>query len=94
MSKLTPVNYKEYPEYMFAMITAFLPSNEGDDLRKVAGSVGFSSRDKDGNTYRNGLLHSYDDKHAITNSDGSKEWWLEGRFVKMNDSDDSSDYNC
>ena len=32
------INYKEYPEYMFAVIAAFLPAKEGDDLRKVAGN--------------------------------------------------------
>ena len=35
MSSQIKLNYKDYPEYMFA---AFLPVNEGDDLRRVAGS--------------------------------------------------------
>ena len=35
------VNYKDYPEYMFAMIAAYLPKNKGNDLRRVAGSVIF-----------------------------------------------------
>lgn len=57
------INYKEYPEFMFAIIASFLPKDEGDYLRKVAGKVIFKY-EKNGRTYKNGLLHSYDDLPA------------------------------
>ena len=59
------------------MISAFLPTEEGHDLRRVAGHVVFRSQDKDGHTYRNGLLHSYDDEPAI-NEDDYKVWYKDG----------------
>jgi hypothetical protein len=37
MSTQIKINYKEYPECMFAMIAAFLPKDEGDELRRVSG---------------------------------------------------------
>jgi hypothetical protein len=57
----------DYREYMFAMIASYLPSREGDDLRRIAGKVVFRHRDNDGNTYKNGLLHSYNDLPAVIN---------------------------
>ena len=77
---LTPVNYKDYPEYMFAMIASFLPSREGDDLRMVAGDVCFKHTDKDGNTYKNGLLHSYNDLPAVKDSYGTQRWYKNGKL--------------
>ena len=44
------INYKEYPECMFAMIAAFLPQDEGHDLRRVAGDKVFRSEGLNGNT--------------------------------------------
>ena len=73
------INYKKYPECMFAMISAFLPAEEGNDLRRVAGRVEFKSEDKNGNTYKNGLLHSYDDLPAIIDSEGTKQWYKNGQ---------------
>ena len=54
-----------YPECMFAMFSAFLPSEEGDLMRALAGNTVFKSTDNKGRTYMNGLLHSYDDKPAV-----------------------------
>jgi hypothetical protein len=31
---LSKVNYRHYPEYMFAIVAAYLPEREGDDLNK------------------------------------------------------------
>ena len=78
------INYKEYPEYMFAMIAAFLPKNEGHDLRLIAGNVVFRSEDKDGRTYKNGLLHSYDDMPAIS-LDNYKVWYKNGKIHREGD---------
>jgi len=75
---LININYKEYPECMFAMIAAFLPPDEGHVLRRVAGKVVFKSEDKDGNTYRNGLLHSFDDMPALRIG-SQQEWYKNGK---------------
>jgi len=81
---LLKINYKDYPEYMFAMIAAYLPSWEGDDLRQIAGSVVFRHTDNKGNTYKNGLLHSYDDLPAsIDNS--VHIWYRDGKLHRDGD---------
>jgi hypothetical protein len=78
------INYKEYPEYMFAIIAAYLPMHEGHELRRISGSVVFRSEDVYGNTYKNGLLHSYDDKPAYTNF-SCKRWYKDGKIHRDND---------
>ena len=87
MSKtINPINYKNYPECMFAMLSAFLPKEEGHDLRRVAGNVVFRSRDRDGRSYRNGLLHSYDDEPAIVADNGTyKVWYKQGKIHREGD---------
>lgn len=76
-----PVNYKDYPEYM---IVAYLPSREGDDLRRVAGSVVFKSIDSHGYTYKNGVLHSYNDLPASVDN-GVHTWYLDGKIHRDGD---------
>ena len=71
------INYKEYPEFMFAMIAAFLPGDEGTDLRRVSGDVIVKSEDKYGNTFCNGLLHSYNDQPAVKGKK-YKAWYKNG----------------
>ena len=82
MSSMTTqikLNYKEYPECMFAMISAFLQPQEGEELRRIAGKVGYRS-DVDGRTYRNGLFHSYDDLPAVESVYfKSKMWYKNGK---------------
>jgi antitoxin component YwqK of YwqJK toxin-antitoxin module len=86
LSTIYPINYKDYPECMFAMLSAFLPKAEGEHLRRVAGKVVFRSRDRDGRTYRNGLLHSYDDNPAIVADNGTyKVWYKEGKIHRDGD---------
>ena len=83
---IKPINYKNYPECMFAMISAFLPKGEGNDLRRVAGKVVFRSTDRDGRTYRNGLLHSYDDSPAVVADNGTyKVWYKQGKIHREGD---------
>ena len=71
MIQIVPMKYKEYPECMFAMIATFMPSEEGDDLRRAAGKVVFRHEDEKGRTYRNGLQSKYaiygDKKYKISN---------------------------
>ena len=78
------INYKEYPECMFAMIAAFMEGDDGDDLRRVAGSVFFRSTDSNGCTYRNGLLHSYDDQPSNSMND-QKTWHKDGNLHREGD---------
>ena len=78
------INYKDYPEYMFAIIAAYLPESEGRDLRREAGSVVFRHEDLDGWTYKNGVLHSYNDKPAII-SGHRQEWYKNGKLHREGD---------
>ena len=84
MTTEVKINYKEYPECMFAMIASFLSPNEGIDLRRVAGDVVFRSESQNGNTYRNGLLHSFDDIPAVV-SGGRQEWYKDGLLHREGD---------
>jgi hypothetical protein len=34
--------------------------------------------------YKNGLFHRENDKSAIEYSDGGKQWWVNGKFIKRN----------
>lgn len=71
------INYKDYPEYMFAIVAAYLDPDEGIDLRRVSGSVIFRHEDSRGYTYKNGVLHSYNDEPAIINEQ-CKVWYKNG----------------
>ena len=78
------INYKEYPECMFAMIAAFLEEDEGHDIRRITGKVFFRSEDEFGCTYRNGLLHSYHDEPAISDY-FKKSWFNDGKLHRDGD---------
>ena len=82
---LSKINYKEYPECMFAIIAACLPSEEGRDVRSVAGQVFFRSQDEDGRTYRNGLLHSFDGQPALVVNGRHQEWYKDGKLHREDD---------
>ena len=84
MSTQIKINYKEYPEFMFAIIASYLPSEEGDDIRRLAGKVVFRHRDIHNHTCKNGLLHSFDDKPAVVISDVEK-WFKDGLIHRDND---------
>jgi len=84
------INHKEYPEFMFAMISSFLPKRECEQVRKLAGNVVFKHEDIYGNTYKNGLLHSFDDKPAFTEYNYSDEtlytmWYSDGKYHRDGD---------
>ena len=81
---LYKIDYREYPEYMFAIIAAYLPEREGSDLRRVAGRVIFKHQDNKGNTYKNGALHSYNDIPAVI--DGHcQTWYKDGKIHRDGD---------
>ena len=75
MAKQIQIKYQEYPECMFAMIDAY----EGHEVRLAAGKVVFRHTDEYGNTYKNGVLHSYDDKPAVDRGK-VKEWYKDGNL--------------
>ena len=83
-SNISPIKYQEYPEFMFAMIAAFLEDDEGDDLRRVSGNVCFRSEDEFGCTYKNGLLHSFGDEPAIIDF-FKKSWFKDGKLHREGD---------
>jgi hypothetical protein len=58
---------------MFAIIAAYLPEYEGNVIREATGKLVFRHTDKDRNTYKNGQLHSYNDKPALI--EGSRKVW-------------------
>ena len=70
------LNYRDYPEFMFAVISAYLEPKEGHYLRKVAGDVVFR-HDRPGYTYKNGVLHSYNDQPA-SNIGNNLKWYKDG----------------
>ena len=84
MTSISPIKYQEYPECMFAMISAFLPVKEGRDLRRVSGSITFRHNDVYGNTYKNGTLHSFDDQPAYVGP-FIKEWYKNGILHRERD---------
>ena len=78
----------KYPEYVFAMVSGFLGEcREGDLLRKFTGSVSFR-HEKNSSTYKNGLLHSYNDQPAtitITHFQTIEKWYKDGKLHREND---------
>jgi hypothetical protein len=66
-----------YPEFMFAIIAAYLHPSEGHDLRRVAGDVVFRHQNKHCDTYKNGAFHSYNDHPALI-IENYKAWCFNG----------------
>ena len=79
MTTISPVNYQDYPECMFAMVAAFLPANEAELFREVTGKVCFRHQDSQGKTYKNGVLHSYEDQPAVSTAT-YKIWYKDGKI--------------
>jgi hypothetical protein len=77
MTETNTLSNIDYLEYMFAIVTAYLPSEEGHDLRRVAGDVVFRHADKDRNSYKNGVVHSYSDQPALI-IENYKPWCFNG----------------
>ena len=84
LNKLKNTNYKNYPECMFAVLSSFLPAVQADVLRRVTGSAVFRSTDENGSTYKNGLLHSFDDKPAVSKGQ-YQEWYKDGKLHREGD---------
>jgi len=78
LKQIQTTNYKNYPECMFAMLSAFVPAEQADVFRRLAGDAVFRSEESNGDTYKNGLLHSFDDLPAV-NDKGLKMWYKNGK---------------
>ena len=69
-----------FPEFVFAEIASFLGNRpEGDLLRKYCGNATVRD-DIKGSTYRNGVLHSYDDKPAEIRYGRFAVWYKNGKL--------------
>jgi len=74
-----------FPEFVFAEISSFLGNcPEGDLLRKYSGNSTVRD-DIKGSTYRNGALHSYDDKPAEIRYGRFAVWYKNGKVHRDSD---------
>jgi hypothetical protein len=79
------INYKDYPEFMFAIIASYLgDSPEAAEIRKCAGNLVFR-HEKQGRSYKNGLLHSFDDKPKKNIKTGALYWYKDGLIHRDGD---------
>jgi hypothetical protein len=84
MTTQIKINYKEYPEFMFAIISAYLPEEDARIVSKLAGRVIFRTENNKGYTFKNGLLHSYNDLPAIDKTE-YKVWYKDGLVHRDDD---------
>lgn len=74
-----------FPEFVFAEICSLLGKcPEGDLLRKYCGDTTVRD-DINGSTYRNGVLHSYDDKPAEIRYKRYAVWYKNGKLHREGD---------
>jgi hypothetical protein len=74
-----------FPEFVFAEIASFLGKGpEGDLLRKYCGECTVRD-DIKGATYRNGLLHSYQDRPAEIRYNRFEVWYKNGKLHREGD---------
>ena len=65
------------PNEIHALISTFL-DEEGDIFRKQAGNV-IIKEIRNGNTYSNGVLHSFNDQPAEIWVNGTQKWYQNGK---------------
>ena len=74
-----------YPEFLFAEVASYLGVGpEGDLLRKYCGNEAVRD-DIRGSTYRNGVLHSYNDKPAVIRYERMAVWYKNGKIHREGD---------
>ena len=71
------------PEFGCALVASYLEGEEGDLLRKHTGQVEIKE-ERNGCTYRNGALHSYNDKPAI-DTGLRQAWYKDGELHREGD---------
>ena len=69
--------------YLYALISTFVPEHFSV-LTELAGGL-LIKEIRDGNTYANGVLHSFNDEPAENNSNGMKIWFKNGELHRDND---------
>jgi antitoxin component YwqK of YwqJK toxin-antitoxin module len=69
--------------YIFCLISTFVPEHF-KILTFMAGGK-LMKEERDGCTYANGVLHSFDDKPAEIRSDRDQLWYKNGKIHRDND---------
>jgi hypothetical protein len=59
------IDHKNYPDFVFAQIASYLTISEAMALHTATGDVIVRHKDRQNKTYKNNLLHSYDDQPAV-----------------------------
>jgi antitoxin component YwqK of YwqJK toxin-antitoxin module len=73
-----------FPKEINALIATYLEDEEGKYFRDKTNKF-FIKDIINGNTYKNGLLHSFNDMPAVIESDGTKKWYKNGKIHRDND---------
>jgi antitoxin component YwqK of YwqJK toxin-antitoxin module len=73
-----------FPKEINALISTYLENREGDYFRDQIGDF-IIKEIRDGQTYANGVLHSFNDMPAIIRLDGSQFWYKDGKLHRDND---------
>jgi antitoxin component YwqK of YwqJK toxin-antitoxin module len=77
---------KMLPQNIFAEISSYLPGVEGDITRKQAGNIAINQKQrKNGKTYKNGALHSFDDEPSEILENGTMRWHKNGKLHRDDD---------
>jgi hypothetical protein len=69
--------------YLYALISTFVPEHF-KILTFLAGGK-LIKEERDGKTYANGVLHSFDDKPAVVEADGTRKWYKNGQKHREGD---------
>lgn len=71
------------PAYESALVASFLDGQEGDFFRKTSEDVEIKEV-RNGCTYKNGALHSYNDRPAVNNEE-KQAWYKDGQLHREGD---------
>ena len=69
--------------YIFCLISTYVPEHF-EILTFLAGGK-LVKEERDGKTCANGVLHSFDDKPAVIEADGTQIWYKNGNLHRDND---------
>jgi hypothetical protein len=73
-----------FPKEINALIATYLEDEEGNYFREQTNEF-FIKDIINGNTYKNGLLHSFNDIPAIIKNNGNQCWYKNGKLHRDND---------
>ena len=69
--------------YLYALVSIYVPEHFSS-LTQLAGGL-FIKEIRDGNTYANGVLHSFNDQPAVIGHDGAQFWYQHGQLHRDHD---------